>query len=107
MNFPGFVTINGIVQSPSEYDIDANNNIVFNEAPPIGSYINIIFTNQFTNGPTLSLKGNGSVNVFNISHDNNEHIKFNKLVNDIVKHKDNPAVKDLLEQLHIVTELLR
>ena len=106
MRLDGFVTVNGIVQSSSEYHIDDNNNLVFSQAPAAGDRINVIFSQGAVNSPTLALTGNGTQNVFFVEG-NQELLKFNRLVDNIRKHRDNPAVKDLLEQLQIVTELLR
>jgi hypothetical protein len=106
MRLDGFITVNGIVQSSSEYHIDDNNNLVFSQAPAAGDRINVVFSQGEVSGPVLAFNGNGTQNVF-VVEGNNELLKFNRLMNDIRKHKDKPAVKDLLEQLQIVTELLR
>jgi hypothetical protein len=106
MNLDGFVTVNGIVQSSSEYHIDDNNNLVFRQAPAAGDCVNIILSQGAINSPTLSFTGNGTQNVFFVE-DNNELMRFNRLIDNVRKHRDTPAVKDLLEQLQVVTELLR
>lgn len=106
MSLTGFVTVNGIVQSPSAYHIDNDDRLIFNQAPSAGDNINVILSQGDVNGPVLAFNGNGTQHVFDVEG-NNELLKFNRLMNDIRKHKDKPAVKDLLEQLQIVTELLR
>jgi hypothetical protein len=106
MNSSGFVTVNGIVQSSSDYYIDDNDRLIFNQAPSAGDNINVVFSQGEVNGPVLVFNGNGTQNVF-VVEGNTELLKFNRLMNDIRKHKDKPVVKDLLEQLQIVTELLR
>jgi hypothetical protein len=106
MNLDGFVTVNGIVQSSSEYHIDNDNRLIFKQAPSAGDNINVVFSQGEVSGPVLAFNGNGTQNVF-VVEGNTELLKFNRLMNDIRKHKDKPAVKDLLEQLQIVTELLR
>ena len=100
--FNGLITVNGIVQYDENHYITNNDCLIFNEAPSMGSSIVI----QYHNGSTKYFEGNGSQNVFPIDG-HTEITKFYRLIKDITKHKDNPAVKDLLEQLRIVTELLR
>ena len=98
----GFVTINGIVQYDDSYYVTYDDRLIFAEAPPTGSSINI----TYNYGTIQNLRGNGTQNVFPVEG-NIEQAKFSRLMRDITKHKDNPAVKDLLEQLRVVTELLR
>jgi hypothetical protein len=98
----GLISINGILQSDGSHYITNDDSLIFSEAPVTGSRIVI----QYHNGLTRYFEGNGSQHIFPMGG-HTEIMKFDRLMRDITKHKDNPAVKDLLEQLQIVTELLR
>ena len=102
MTLDGLISINGIVQYDGSHYITNDDHLIFSEAPSIGSRIVV----QYYNGSQRYFEGNGSQHVFPL--DGHTAItQFDRLLRDITKHKDNPAVKDLLEQLRIVTELLR
>ena len=102
MMLDGLISINGILQSDGSHYIINDDSLIFSEAPSMGSKIVI----QYHNGLTRCFEGNGSQHIFPMGG-HTEIAKFDRLIRDITKHKDNPAVKDLLVQLQIVTELLR
>mgnify|MGYP003332926958 FL=1 len=95
------VVINGIIQSASEYTITSNNQIVFRNAPQSDSHVSIITDDH----NRLDYRGDGLTNTFQGPSD--DKAKFREFMTEVYKNKDNPSVKDALERLQIVMELVR
>lgn len=94
------VIINGIIQARAEYHINANT-IVFHNAPQAGSTINILTEDN----ERLDFHGDGSSCVF--AGPASEKAKFRQFMTEVYNKKDDPTVKDQLEKLKIVMELVR
>jgi ribosomal protein L30/L7E len=95
------VIANGIIQSSHEYII-SDGKVVFWRVPPPDSTVTIRIRNK-----TISHQCNGFINVFPIPEEIIEEIRFQEFFKNVLIHKDNPAVKDQLEKLKAIVELLR
>ena len=93
------VSVNGIIQSMSQY-MKLDDFIMFHQAPAAGSEIYII-----TNEERLHYQGDGSTHKFALPvSDRRKYVEF---MEEVYKNKDNPTIKDQLEKLKIVMELVR
>ncbi len=93
------VAVDGIVQSRSQYMISGDN-IVFHVAPPYGSMICVMSEDGRTDS-----QGDGSTFVF--PGVTSERIKFKQFMDSVYEKRLDPTVKDQLEKLKIVMELVR
>lgn len=93
------VIVNGIVQSVHEYMVQLDL-IIFHRAPALGDRISITVGNA-----RLEHEGNGSRTVFEMP--SNEGVKFEQFMAKVWDNRDNPTVRDQLEKLKIVMELIR
>lgn len=93
------VVVNGIIQSVHEYMVQLDL-IIFHRAPQLGDRISISIGNA-----RLEHEGNGSRTVFEMP--SNEGVKFEQFMARVWDKRDNPTVRDQLEKLKIVMELLR
>lgn len=98
---PIFVSVDGIMQSPYEYE-QTNSSIIFKNAPDVGSNINVN-----VDGNVMTYIGNGINCMFTIPYAIREELQFKIFTNEVWKHRDNPTVKDQLEKLKIVMELVK
>jgi hypothetical protein len=93
------VAVNGIIQSVGAYMVQGDV-LIFHQAPQIGDRISITIGKIRTEH-----EGNGSRTVFEMP--NNEGLQFEQFMARVWEHRDNPTVKDQLEKLKIVMELVR
>ena len=93
------VSVNGIIQSVSAYMLQGDV-LIFHQAPDIGDRISISMGNA-----QLNHVGNGNRTVFELP--NNEAVKFEQFMSRVWDNRDNPTVRDQLEKLKIVMELIR
>ncbi len=93
------VSINGLLQSMSQY-MKIGDSIIFHQAPQAGADISIITEEQ-----RLNYEGDGSTCVF--SWPATDRSQYKHFMEEVYKNKDNPTVKDQLEKLKIVMELVR
>ena len=93
------VSVNGIIQSVGAYMIQGDV-LIFHRAPDIGDRISISMGNA-----QLNHEGNGSRTVFEMP--NNEAVKFEQFMARVWEHRNNPTVKDQLEKLKVIMELIR
>ena len=94
------VSVNGIIQSVGNYSILNNGMLKFHRAPGLGDRVSISVGNA-----QLNHEGNGSRTVFEMP--NNEAVKFEQFMSRVWEYRNNPTVRDQLEKLKIVTELIR
>ena len=94
------VSVNGIIQSVGAYTIISSDILRFHQAPEIGDRISISVGNA-----QLNHVGNGSRTVFEMP--SNEAVKFEQFMTKVWENRDNPTVRDQLEKLKIVMELIR
>lgn len=93
------VTINGIILSMQQY-MKIGEKIIFYEAPQSGSGISII-----TEGERLDYKGDGFTCTF--PWPQNDKARFKQFMDSVYENRNDPTVKDQLEKLKIVMELIR
>jgi hypothetical protein len=93
------VAINGIVQARSQYMVSGDN-IVFHIAPPCGSRICIL-----SEDGRSDYEGTGDTYVYPGA--SNERTKYKQFMEDVYDKRYNPTVKDALEKLKVVMELVR
>jgi hypothetical protein len=95
----GMVAVNGIIQSMNQY-MKISDRIIFHQAPPPGSTIYIM-----TEEERFDYEGDGVTYAFPWpASDRAQYKEFMELV---YQKRDNPTVKDQLEKLKIVMELVR
>lgn len=99
-NMTVLVYVNGAVQAPLFHYERVGNSIVFSQAPSSDSTIEIV-TRETRN----QYKGDGHTNVFETPH--TPKLMFLQFAEEVWQHRENPAVKDALEKLKIVVELVR
>ena len=95
------VSVNGILQSKHEYVVQ-DTCIIFHTAPqPLANIcVNI-------KGSMVTYTGNGTNCVFSIPLELRDEFEFKQFMENVWKHRDNSTVKDQLEKLKIVMELVR
>lgn len=93
------VVLNGIIQSPHAYMMSGNT-VVFHSAPEKGVEVSIVMDEH-----RYSYVGDGSTFVFPGAP--SDRMQFKKLMEDVYEKRNDPAVKDQLEKLKIVMELVR
>jgi hypothetical protein len=98
-NMTELVTINGIILSIQQY-MKIGDKIIFYEAPELGSGISIISEAQ-----RLDYKGDGFTCTF--PWPQNDKALFKQFMDSVYENRNNPTVKDQLEKLKIVMELIR
>jgi hypothetical protein len=98
MNYE-LVSIDGIIQGANAYTV-LNGFIRFKNAPPAGSAVNI--RNNLLN---VTYEGNGTQVVFDMPI--TEEVKYKLFMTKVWENRDNPTVKDQIEKLKIVMELIR
>lgn len=93
------VAVNGIIQGVGAYMIQGDV-LIFHQAPDMGDRISITIGKTRTEH-----EGNGSRTVFEMP--NSEAFQFEQFMERVWNYRDNPTVKDQLEKLKIVMELIR
>lgn len=93
------VVINGILQGKYAYMLSGDS-VVFHTAPPAGSEVSILMDDT-----RFEYVGDGSTFVFQGTP--SSRMKFRKFMEEVYEKKDYPTVKDALEKLKIVMELVR
>ena len=95
------VSINGIVQIPGvDYHL-GNDSISFSQPPHTGASITI--TTEA--GVLLNIRADGSTYLFRYIDE--ESSKITEMLEQAFKHRDVPAVADMLERLQVVVELAK
>ena len=93
------VVINGIIQAHHAYMMSGNT-VVFHSAPERGSEVSIIMDEH-----TYNYVGDGNTFVFPGAPSG--RMQFKRFMEEVYEKRDDPTVKDALEKLKIVMELLR
>lgn len=93
------VSVDGILQSRHAYMV-VGDSIVFHSAPPFGSYISVMMDRHRTD-----FEGDGSSVVFPVAV--SPEMQFKQFMDKVWENRDNPTVKDQLERLKVVMELIR
>lgn len=93
------VAVNGIIQSVHEYMIQLDL-VIFHRAPDLGDRVSITVGNA-----RLDHEGNGAQLAFQMP--SNEAVQFEYFMHRVWDNRDNPTVRDQLEKLKIVMELIR
>lgn len=93
------VSVNGIIQSINQY-MKVGDLIIFHQAPEVGSYISIL-----TEEERFDYDGDGSTYTFSLPA--SERRRYKEFMEEVYKNKDNPTIKDQLEKLKAVMELVR
>ena len=93
------VVVNGILQGKYAYMLSGDS-VVFHSAPPAGSEVAIIIDDT-----RFEYVGDGSTFVFQGTP--SARMQFRKFMEEVYEKKDDPTVKDQLEKLKIVMELVR
>lgn len=93
------VSVNGILQSRHAYMV-VGDCIVFHSAPPAGSEIAIMIDRCRTEDV-----GNGTTVVFPVAI--SPELQFKQFMDKVWEQRENPTVKDTLEKLRVVMELVR
>lgn len=93
------VVVNGILQASYAYMMSGDS-VVFHQAPPSGSDISILMDDtryEYTgDGVTLVFPGLPT-----------SRMNFRKFMEEVYEKRDDPTVKDQLEKLKMVMELVR
>lgn len=93
------VAIDGIVQARSQYMVSGDN-IVFHIAPPCGSRVCIMSEDS-----RFDYEGTGTTYVYPGA--SSERTRYKQFMEDVYDKRLNPSVKDALEKLKVVMELVR
>ncbi len=93
------VVVNGILQARHAY-MRSGDSVVFHTAPGAGSEVSIIMDDA-----RFEYVGDGSTFVFHGTP--SPRMQFRKFMEEVYEHQDNPTVKDQLEKLKIIMELVR
>jgi hypothetical protein len=93
------VVINGIIQHKHAYMVSGDS-IVFHTAPPNRSDVSILMDDT-----RYEYIGDGTTFVFQGTPSG--RMKFRKFMEEVYEKKDDPTVKDALEKLKIVMELVK
>ena len=102
------VHMNGLTLIPGIDYVVGDTMITFSVPPPAGA--NIMFTEVIdaNKGVThiTQLTGNGSTYLFRLETNFSDRVKLNELFQSALKHKDNPTVRDAIDRLQVVLELV-
>lgn len=93
------VAVNGIIQSTHQY-MKVSDRIIFHQAPPPGSTIYLMTEEQ-----RFDYEGDGFTYAFPLPPSDRRIYK--EFMEEVYQKRDNPTVKDQLEKLKIVMELVR
>ncbi len=93
------VVVNGILQARYAYMLSGDS-VVFHTAPGAGSEVSIIMDDA-----RYEYIGDGKTFVFHGTP--SPRMQFRNFMEEVYEKKDDPTVKDALEKLKIVMELLR
>jgi hypothetical protein len=93
------VAVNGMIQSVHQY-MKVSGSIIFHQAPQAGALISIM-----TEEDRFDYEADGSTYTF--PWPVSDRSKFKWFMEEVYKNKDNPTVKDQLEKLKAVMELVR
>jgi hypothetical protein len=103
------VHINGVALIPGiDYTV-GDTLINFSVPPPAGA--DIVFTEVIspTTGAThmTRLYGDGSTFLFRLETNFTDRVQLNQMFELAIKYKDNPTVRDALDKLKVVLELVK
>lgn len=93
------ISINGLLIPMTEYTLFGRS-IIFREQPAVGDMVSIII-----NEDKIEHVASGVTTIFSLPPETESDFK--RLTEDLYKHKNNPTVKDYLDKLRVVVELLR
>ena len=96
--------VNGVIQSPNSDYVVGPNVITFSQAPGYGATIDIY---QNNNTRVASIFGDGASNVFHMDMDPESYHRLTNMLNDALECRNNPAVAEALERLHVVVALAK
>lgn len=97
------ININGIMQSTEMYSVE-DISIKFHQAPSKGDDVRVVLPIPST---SVRYMGDGEKCVFTLPSDVGKEIMFKEFMDSVWKHRNNPSVKDQLEKLKIIMELVR
>jgi hypothetical protein len=103
------VHINGVALLPGiDYSV-GKTTLSFSVPPPSGS--DIIFTeviNDRTGATHMTrLTGDGFTYLFKLETNFTDRVELQELFSEVMKHKDIPAVRDALDKLKVIVELVK
>jgi len=93
------VAVNGIIQSVNQY-MKISDRIIFHQAPEAGAIISIMSEEE-----RFEYRADGSTYAF--PWPVSERAMYKQFMEEVYKNRDNPTVKDQLEKLKVVMELVR
>lgn len=93
------VSVNGVRIHWTDYTF-VNNSIVFTQAPPASSLIEIQIHNS-----VMAHMGDGTTVMFDTTRLTKAQ-EFREMFEKIWKHRNNPTIKDQLEKLQVLVELV-
>lgn len=96
------ISINGVIQTPNLDYVAANNEIKFTKAPAKGCVVEI----RGPNGTLIQQQGTGFIDTFWLD-DILPEDPLVALFQEVYKNKDVPAVKDILDRLQVVINLIK
>lgn len=103
------VHMNGLTLLPGIDYTTGKNLISFSVPPPMGAEIMYTEVVDVNTGAThvTRLQGNGSTYMFKLDTDFAERLAIHELFSEAIKHKDNPAVRDAINKLQVILELVK
>lgn len=103
------IHMNGLSLLPGiDYTV-GKNLISFSVPPPPGSEILYTQVINAESGAThmTRLTGDGTTYLFRLDTDFSNRIRLNEIFEDSLKYVDHPSVKDALDQLQVILELVK
>lgn len=102
------VHMNGLTLIPGIDYVVSNTMINFSVPPPAGTDIMFTEVINANTGAThvTRLTGDGSTYLFRLETNFSDRVRLNELFESALKHKDNLAVRDAIDRLQVVLELV-
>ena len=102
------VHMNGLTLIPGIDYVVGDTMINFSVPPPAGTDIMFTEVINVNTGAThvTRLTGDGSTYLFRLETNFADRVRLNQLFESALKYRDTPAVRDLLERLQVVLELV-
>ena len=102
------IHLNGIALIPGIDYTCSNATVMFSIPPPCGADIVLTEVVNVNSGATYQtrLVGNGKQYLFKLGQDSHLRAQISDLFEKAVTHRDHPAVKEALDRLRVVIELI-
>lgn len=97
------IYIDGVLQAPGIDYMATQNAVSFTQPPLQGSYIEV----NTLNSTVARLMGDGRTHVFQLDGGAVVRHEMLRLLDDVCRYRDNPAVAEALEKLKVVIELVK